>query len=433
MQIKDMTRESDGEVQELVVTITADADEVNEHITSYFKQLAKNDIPGFRKGKAPRSVIEKNAGGHDVVYAAIAEEIVNDLAPAALDDADVIFISEPQLNIDDLPQEKQPFSFTVSAKVPPEGELSSYDPVSIKMPPNEATEAEIDIQVDEIRSVYYNYEEILDSDYEAAMGDFVTVRMTVTNDGAQIGGLTDVERMIGLGEGTMPESFDEHIVGCKIGYQLDFDFEAIGEEERPELGDGKLHAYVEIKAIRKRSLPELNEEFFAKIGAKDEEDLRKQLKYTIGAQKDRELPVLMEQRVVDALVKRLVGEVPEYYIDFLRDDVGRELMQKLQKEGTDLQNWLINNNIETEKIQQEVTDEAIARAERDMALEALFKNKGWEVTQEDIDKQLANDDDAEASLKALQDAHRVADLRKMCRQSKAARWLIETAEVEVVE
>ena len=75
----------------------------------------------------------------------------------------------------------------------------------------------------------------------------------------------------------------------------------------------------------------------------------------------------------------------------------------------------------------------IARAERDMALEALFKNKGWEVTQEDIDKQLANDDDAEASLKALQDAHRVADLRKMCRQSKAARWLIETAEVEVVE
>ena len=433
MQISDITRETDDETQELVVTITADADEVNKHIDDYFKDLAKNEIPGFRKGKAPREVIEKNAGGHEAVYAGIAEEIANDGAPQILDDADIIFISDPQLNIDSIPQENQPFSFTISANVPPEGTLSSYDPVAIKMPPNEATDEEVEMQIEELRSLYYNYEEITDKDYEAQLGDYVTVRMTCTNDGAQINGLTDVERMIGLGEGSMPESFDDHIVGSKIGYQLDFDFEAISEDNRPELGDGKLHAYVEIKSIRKRVLPEFDDEFFAKVGATDLEDLRKQMKYTIGAQKDRELPDLMQQRVVDALVERLEGEVPQYYVDFLREDVGRELMQKLQKEGTGLQDWLINNNIEAEKIQQEVTDEAMARAKRDLALEALFKNKGWEVTDEDIEKQLANDEDPEESRKMLEDAHRMADLRKMCRQSKAARWLMETAEVTVVE
>lgn len=435
MQISDITRETDDETQELVVSIVASADEVNKHIDAYFKDLAKNEIPGFRKGKAPRSVIEKNAGGHEAVYAGIAEAIVNDGVPELLDNADIIFISNPQLNLDSIPQEGQPFSFTVSAAVPPEATLSSYEPVAIKMPPDKATEEEIETQITELRSLYYNYEDITDENYEAALGDYVTVRMTLTNDGAQINGLTDVERMIGLGDGSMPDSFDEHIIGTKVGYQLDFDFEAISDSDqpRPELGDGKLHAYVEIKSIRKRVLPEFDDEFFGKVGARDLEDLRKQMSYTINAQKDRELPDLMQQRVVDALVERLEGEVPEYYVNFLREDVGRELMQKLQKEGTDLQNWLINNNIEAEKIQQQVTDEAIARAKRDLALEALFKHEGWEVTEEDIEKQLANDDDPEESRRTLEEAHRMADLRKMCRQSKAARWLIETAEVTVVE
>ena len=433
MQITDITRETDDETQELVVTIVADADEVNKQIDEYFKDLSKNEIPGFRKGKAPRSVIEKNAGGHEAVYAGIAEALVNDGVPEVLDDADIIFISEPQLNLDSIPQENQPFSFTISAQVPPEATLSSYDPVAIKMPPDKATEEEIETQITELRSMYYNYEEITDKDYEAAVGDFVTVRMTCTNDGAQISGLTDVERMIGLGEGTMPESFDEHIVGAKIGYQLDFDFEVVTEEDRPELGDGKLHAYVEIKAIRKRILPELDDEFFGKVGATSLEDLRKQMKYTIDSQKDRELPDLMQQRVVDALTERLEGEIPEYYINFLHEEVGREFMQRMQKNGTNLQEWMINNNIESDKVQNDIKEEAFARAKRDLALEALFKEKGWEVTEEDLSKQLAGDSDPEASRKQLEEAHRMADLRKIARQAKAARWLMETAEVTVVE
>ena len=83
-----------------------------------------------------------------------------------------------------------------------------------------------------------------DPDYEVEDGDFVTVRMTIMNDGAVIPGLNDVERMISIGGGSMPETFDEHVIGTKKGYTLDFDFDAKGQDDRPELGDGNLHANV---------------------------------------------------------------------------------------------------------------------------------------------------------------------------------------------
>lgn len=433
MQITDITRESSDDAQEMVVTITADASEVNAAIEGQFKELAKNEIAGFRKGKAPREVIEREAGGHDIVYARIAEDIVNAGAPAVLDDADVLFIGDPQFNLDKLPAADQPFTFTISGLVPPLGTLSSYDEVSVDMPPNEATDAEVDTQIEELLSIYYNYEIIDDPDYQIEDGDFVTVRMTIMNDGSVVSGLNDVERMIGIGAGSMPASFDEHLIGQKRGVILDFDFEAIGETERPELGDGKLHATAEVKEIRKRVLPELNEEFFNKVGATSMDDLRKQMKMTINMQKDREIPKLLEQRVVDALVERFEGEVPQYYFDFMRDNVSRELMQQLQKDGTGLQDWMLKNNVEAQKMQDDVNQEASDRAKRDMALEALFKEKGWEVTEEDIVKELSGVDDAEATVAELREAHRMADLRKMCRQSMAARWLARTANITVVE
>lgn len=434
MQITDISRESDGDVQEMVVTMTASADEVNAYIDEQFKELAKNEISGFRKGKAPREVIEREAGGHNVVFARIAEAIANGEAPAMLDDADVLFIGDPHLNLDMMPAENQPFTFTVSGLVPPEGTLSSYDEVSIEMPPNEATEAEIETQIEELLSVYYNYEVIDDPDYEVEDGDYVTVRMTITNkNGSIIPGLDDVERMLSIGGGSMPESFDEHVIGTKKGYTLDFDFDAQGQEERPELGDGKLHANVEIMEIRKRVLPELDEEFLAKIGATSVDDLHEQMRMTINMQKDRELPKLLEQKVVGALIERFEGEVPQYYVEFMRDNVSRELMQRLQKEGNGLQDWMLKNNIEAEKMQEEVNQESVDRAKRDMALEALFKEKGWEVTDEDIARELSGVDDAEAQIAELEQAHRMADLRKMCRQSMAARWLAQTADITVVE
>ena len=119
MQVKDRVREDDGDKQELVLTLVASADEVKEAADKFFAEIAQRDIPGFRKGKAPRAVLEQNVGGHKNAMGGVAEMLINEKAFKALDDADVIFVGEPDFNVDNDVVEGQPFTFTVSGAVVP--------------------------------------------------------------------------------------------------------------------------------------------------------------------------------------------------------------------------------------------------------------------------------------------------------------------------
>ncbi len=430
MEVKDKVREDDGERQELVLTITASADEVDECTRKFFKDVAQRDIPGFRKGKAPRAVLEQSVGGHANAMGGVAELLVNEYALKAIDDADVVFIDEPQFNIEDQVEEGKPFTFTVSGSVAPVMKLTSYEPVSIEMPPEEATDEEVEEQLHALQDYYHSFEDIADADHEAAMGDYAMVTMTVTNHDRVI--LRAAKRMIGLGEGTMPASFDEQLIGAKAGEIREFDFEAKDENGSSDFGDGDLHAVVEVESFRKRILPAIDDELAVKVGCTDVEDMRKQLRMAVNIQKSKDLPKLMVDRAVEKLMERLDGEVPSYYVDFIRQDVGRELMKSLEEQGTNLQQWLLDGRGDADKLREQVSTEAQRRAAIDCALEALFVEKGLEVTEEDVAKMFEGDDEMETREK-WENAHRMANIRKMCRQSKATQWLVDNAEVTVVD
>lgn len=432
MQVKDKAREDDGKVQELVLTVTASAEEVDAAAGRFFKDIAQREIPGFRKGKAPRSVLEQSVGGHANAMGGVAETLINEMAFAAIDEADVIFIAEPQFNVDAPVEEGKPFTFTVAGPVAPLAKLTDYGPVSIEMPPDEATDAEVAAQMDALRDYYHSFEDIEDGSHEAAMGDYVSIVATVTNHGKLVSGMRDASRLVGLGEGTMPASFDEKLLGAKVGDELEFDFEAKDAEGSSEYGDGDLHAEVQVKGFRRLLLPG-DEELAAKVGCADVDDMKAQLRLSINQQKAQELPKLMVDRAIEALLERLDGEVPGYYVDFIRQDVGRELMQGLQQQGTNLQQWMIENAVNGDEMKADVAREAARRAAIDCALEALFAEKGWEVTEEDIEALFAAEEDPAAARAKWQEANRMADVRKMYRREKATRWLVDNAEVTVVE
>ena len=433
MQVKDSVREDDGESQELVLTLIASAEEVDAAADKFFADIAKRDIPGFRKGKAPREVLEKQVGGHENAMGGVTEELVNDLAFAAIDAAGVIYIDEPQFNVDESVVLGKPFTFTVSGKVAPVMKLTSYDPVAIEMPPEEATDAEIEEQLAELQDYYHSFEDIDDPDYVIAMGDYVQVELTVSNHGRLVSGMNQTKRMIGLGTGSMPPSFEEHLVGAKQGDTLEFDFEARDEEGNPTIGDGELHANVVVNGVRRYVVPPIDDALALKAGCADEEDLRKQMRQTVNMHKRQTLPKLMVDRAVDELIKRLDGEVPSYYVDFIRQDVGREFMQSLDKQGMNLQQWMLQNKVEGDKMKEQVQTEAVRRASIDCAMEALYNELGLEVTDEDIDKMFEGADEGEAGQKRedWEKANRMANIRKMCRQRKVTAWLVDTAIVTV--
>ena len=433
MQIKDKARKIDGDQQKLVLTIVASAEEVDRSARDFFKEIAQKDIPGFRKVKAPRGMLEQVVGGHANAMGGVAETLINELGFKAIDEEGVLYIAEPQFNVEDMIEEGKPFTFTVSGLVAPDLPLANYDPVDIEMPPDMATEKEIDGQLRELQDCYHSFEAISDPDHQAELGDYVEVVTTVSNHGKPIPGLSSASRMIGLGKGTMPATFDENVIGAKAGDILDFDFEAKDADGAAALGDGELHASVEVKGFRALVLPAIDDDLAAKVGCSNVKEMREQLAYAINMQKSKELPKLMVDRAIEQLVARLDAEVPSYYVDFIRQDVGRELIQSLEKQGTSLQHWMLENSINGDQMKEDIAQEAQRRAAIDCALEALFVEKGWEVTDEDIDLMFAEEGAVEGTREDWASALRMASLLKMCRQSKVTRWLVDTANVTVVE
>ncbi len=433
MEVKDKSFEEDGSTREVVLSITASADEVDAATKAFFKELSQRDVPGFRKGKAPREVLEQGVGGHANAMGGVAEKLINDGGFAAIDAADVIFLDEPQFNVDVMPEEGKPFTFTVSGAVAPTMTLTSYEPVQIKMPPEEATDAEVEQGLADIQDYYHTLDKVTDADHVASMGDYVDTRLTVTNHGKLISGMNNVSRMVGLGAGTMPESFDKHVIGAKVGDILEFDFEAKDEEGNSEHGDGDLHAKVEICGFRTLNLPALDDELALKVGCTDVDDMRAQVRRNIGMQKAEQLPHLKVDRAADAVIERLAGDVPEYYVDFIRQDVGREFVQSMEEQGTSLQQWMLQNKIQADQMKEDVNQEALRRAAIDCALEAIFAHEKMEITDEDIDALFDGEDDAEEKRASWAEANRMSNLRKMARQRKATQWLVDGAVVEIEE
>lgn len=433
MQITDSIREHDEDKQEMVLTLVASADEVDEAAKRFFADIQKREHKGFRKGKAPRSVLEQSVGGHAQAMGGVAEVLINEMAIPVIDESGVIFIEEPNFNVDATLEEGRPFTFTVSGAVAPLMKLADYGPVSIEMPPEEATDAEVDAHLRGLQDYYHSFENIDDDSHTAALGDYVMATLTVTNaEGKVIGGLSAASRMIGLGTGTMPATFDEQVVGAKAGDTLEFDFDATNPDGTSDFGEGKLHAVVDIKSFRREVLPPLDDELAAKVGCMDAEDMRAQMRRNINVQKQRELPKIKVDRVIEQIIQRLDGDVPDYYVDFIRQDVGREFMQDLEKKGTNLQQWMLQNSVEGDAMKDDISREALHRASIDCALEALFLEKGLQLTDEDIDKMFDNED-GEDTRQKWKDANRMADVQKMARQTKATEWLVDNADVTVVD
>ena len=436
MQVLDTYIEKDEDKKELVLEMSMSAAEVKPFIDDYYKELNQQEISGFRKGHAPREVLERSVGGKVKALTQIAEKLINAKAFEAIDEAGVIFLGDPEFNVVSPPDEKSGFTFSASGLVEPEIALSSYDEVEIEMPPSEVSDKEVEDRIESLREYYYTYEDITDPKHIAQKGDFVLLTMSVDNKGKAVSGLNNTQRMIELGAGSMPQSFDEHIIGSKKDDELEFDFEAKGEGVRSEFGDGNLHAKVKIDAFRKRNKPDLDDAFAAKFGAANVEDLYKQTRISIDMQKAEELPKLKQERCLDALTKRIKGDIPSYFLDHMRELVQFEFMQDLQKKETDLRDFILNNNMEADELKQQFSDEAISRAETDLVLEALAKNKGWTFEkEEDIKEELKHLDvkDVEETFADWKKNNRLSELRKICRENKASRWLDETAKVTIVD
>lgn len=424
MEVTTSIREEDGKTQ---VAIELTEQEVKKHIDSFFKDLAKNRIPGFRPGRAPRKVLERNFGGHEAIYAEITSDMVNEVLPLALDSKDVIFIDDPKLVDEKVEsvEDGKPYTFEVYGEVAPKLTLTSVEPVEIEMPPATATDEEIEAQLESLRDYYYEFEEV---DRAAEEGDYVMMSIDAKADGVAVDALNSPSRLVELGSDALPKELTDQVLGMKKDETKEFDFEVAEDDEQLADFKGKtIHAEVTVSKVQTKELPTLDEEFAKRIGFDTLEQTREEIANQINTQRERQLPELKERRCVEALAKRIEGEIPESYINYSRDEVLREFFNNLQSAGITFDQFLAQRGISADEFRADLDDEAKENAEQSLALDALFEARGMELTDADIDEQFKVVDDPAAARKSWEESGRMSLLREGIRRSKAAQWLIDNA------
>lgn len=414
----------DGKTQ---VTVTVPAATVKEHIDAHFKQMGKARIPGFRPGKAPRAILERNFGGHEAVYEEITTDMINEIAPVAVDSQDILFIANPDFEETGIVADGEDFTFTLAGEVKPSVELLTYDPVEIKMPAEEATDEEVNAQIEALRTYYYSFETIEDRAVQAE--DFVQLNMACTADDNPVQGLNSESRLVELGAGVIPAAMEEQIIGMKTGDSKSFDFSIAGDEDFAYLGVESIHADVAVKEIRVKVVPELDAEFAAKLGVDSIDALKDQIKQAIDQQKGQQLPSLKEQRCVIELAKRVHGDIPAAYVTFTRQDILREFYMNLQQQGVTLDQFFAQQGIDAEEFNKDLDEEAAEVAAQSLALDALFAHLNIEITDADLDEEFKVVDNPAEVRKSWEDNGRMSELREAVRRRKATEWLVENAVV----
>lgn len=414
------------------VTVTVDAKSVDKTVAQTYKDLAKKyRFPGFRPGHAPRPVIDSNLG-KEAVMAQATEAIVNAVEPQVLEAEDIVPVGDPSFPNAVPATAGQDFTFKVRYTVRPELELSSWDPVDITLPSEEATEAEIDNQVETFRGYFGKYEDIEGRSVEA--GDSVYLKCK----GIENADSVDFEnRLYKLGMGQMPEAFDEGLIGMNPGDQKEISFdmpqpEPAEGEEAPEPTVVKID--VTVNRLVERRLPELTDEFAKNnFGFADVAAMREAIAKEIGEQKKQAIPQLKENRVTGRLAQRLEGDPTPEYTRTIFQELGQNFMSQLQARGTTLDYWLRANGMDEQTFFMDMQMQATDIARESLALDALVRHMGIEATEEDIDEEFkkAGVADWEAAKAEFLADGRMPAIRVSIRRNKAIDWLLESAVVTI--
>lgn len=373
------------------VTVTIDEATVADRIKKQYKKVATQyNIPGFRRGKAPRPVID-NALGKDYVRAVVTDDLVNESYPLAIDGAGLFPVGQPDFNEEDmdLVKDGEAYTFAFEVGVKPTPELTSYDPVEITLPPEKVTDEQIE---DEIESLMEHYMEIVPAPANTKVKDdkYVDLKITATDDnGETIESLTTEQTQYGLDTGLYPPTFDEQIIGLKKGetkqFTIDMPSEAYVKTAVLAGKTAQINFDVEVLGVLKKKMPELTDEWVKeKIGVETVDELRSELREEIDAQRESLLPRMKENRVLLALQERLEGDVPEGVVEEAESTLLQDFFNQLQRQGMTLDVYLQQSGITSDQFRDDVKQQAQDMAKQDLALDAYAAHQGLEATDEDV-------------------------------------------------
>ncbi len=384
--IKKELTEKSGFVMEFSVSREVYA---KAEMEAYKKNVKSINIPGFRKAKAPKAIIEKYYGKgiwfEDAINACIPEAFEE-----AVKEADLDIVGQPQF---DLVSDEGDIVLKATGFVKPEVTIDGYKGIEVEKNVAEVTDADVDAEVENVRK--RNARTIEVTDRAAAMGDIANIDFEGFVDGVAFDGGKGEGHDLTLGSGQFIPGFEDQIVGKTIGEEFDVNVTFPEEYGAAELA-GKAAAFkTRLNAIKVEELPALDDEFAKDVSEFDTlDEYKADIKSKMVKRNEDRAEAEVENAIAEALAEKLVGEIPEVMIDAEVDNTLRQQDERLRQSGLDLQTYLQYTGNTIESVREQLRPGAEKQVKVRLALEKIASLEAVTVSEEETEEEFQKIADA---------------------------------------
>ena len=347
----------------------------------YKKESKKISVPGFRKGKAPRAIIERMYG-KEVFY----DDAMQDCYPEALDaaakEADLKIISVTALEATEVSEDG--FTFKATVIVEPEIEIKDYKGIEVEKMSTEVTDEMIDHEIEHVRE--RNSRMVTVEDRAAETGDTVVIDFEGFCDGEAFDGGKSENYNLELGSGNFIPGFEDQIVGHSTDEEFTIDVKFPEEYQAENLKGKDTQFKIKLHEIKKKELPEVDDDFVKDVSEKDTvAEYREELKEQIEHRLEHEAEHDIEHKLTDAVIEKVEGEIPQQMFDNEAQNMMREMDMRLRSQGMDMNTYMKYTGMTADAVLEMYKPEAEKRVKMRLALEKIAKLEDIKPTDEEIE------------------------------------------------
>lgn len=368
------------------LTIEATAEDFEKALEkAYQKNKGKINVQGFRKGKAPRAIIERMYGA-GIFYEDAANEVIPDAYEQAAKESGLDIVSRPSIDVTQVEKGKS-FIFTAEVAVKPAVTLGAYKGVEVAKAELEVTEEELNAELDKARE--QNSRTVTVEDRAVQSGDMTTIDFEGFVDGAAFEGGKGTDYPLTIGSHSFIDTFEDQLIGKNIGEECEVNVTFPQEYHAAELAGKPAMFKVTVKGIKVKELPELDDDFAQDVSDCETLDAYKEsVRKDIAEKKAKEAKSAKEDAVIEKIVESAQMDIPQPMIDTQKRQMADEFAQRLQMQGMSLEQYMQFTGMTPEKFLATLEPQALKRIQSRLVLEEIVKAENITVSEEELENEM---------------------------------------------
>ncbi len=369
------------------LTIEVSAEELEKAIQgAYLKNKNKITIPGFRKGKAPRKMIEQMYG-KEVFYEDAANALIPESYEKALTECTEEIVSSPKIDVTQLEAGK-PFIFTAEVALKPEVTLGAYKGVKVEKVEVEVSEEEVDAEINKERE--NNSRTITVEDRAVKDGDMTVIDFEGFVDGVAFEGGKGEDYPLTIGSGAFIPGFEEALIGAQIGVETDVNVTFPEDYQAAELAGKAAVFKCTVKEIKEKELPELDDEFASEVSEFDTlAEYKEDVKKNLAEKKEAAAKSAKEDAAIEAVIADAKMEIPDAMVETQQRQMVEDFAQRIQSQGISMEQYMQFTGLDVNKLLEQVKPQAMKRIQSRLVLEAVVAAEGLTASEEDFEAEVA--------------------------------------------